>query len=241
MKATETLIYTNTATNQSISISFLSNLIPTAFDEDVDASFYTDKNSGQDGETLQNLDLEPREITIKAVFQADSNYRLFEKHIKSVFNPKTEGLLKYSDGEYTKSISCYPKSIPTFSYTNGKGSLETELICYGTYWKEQTVTDNLASMKLSFVFPQHFTPYTLFGVKAAQLVTKINNTGDADSGWTVRFVSSFGSVKNPYIINRKTGEDVYFSDEMRKGEELLIDFTKQQPIIYKNGKKDFLF
>ena len=69
MKATETLIYTNTATNQSVSISFLSNLIPTAFDEDVDASFYTDKNSGQDGETLQNLDLEPREITIKAVFQ----------------------------------------------------------------------------------------------------------------------------------------------------------------------------
>lgn len=78
MKATETLIYTNTATNQSISISFLSNLIPTAFEEDVDASFYTDKNSGQDGETLQNLDLEPREITIKAVFQADSNYRLFD-------------------------------------------------------------------------------------------------------------------------------------------------------------------
>ena len=56
MKATETLIYTNTATNQSVSISFLSNLIPTAFEEDVDASFYTDKNSGQDGETLQNLD-----------------------------------------------------------------------------------------------------------------------------------------------------------------------------------------
>ena len=56
MKATETLIYTNTATNQSVSISFLSNLIPTAFDEDVDASFYTDKNSGQDGETLQNLE-----------------------------------------------------------------------------------------------------------------------------------------------------------------------------------------
>ena len=102
MKATETLIYTNTATNQSVSISFLSNLIPTAFDEDVDASFYTDKNSGQDGETLQNLDLEPREIIIKAVFQADSNYRLFEKHIKSVFNPKTEGLLKYSDGSYIK-------------------------------------------------------------------------------------------------------------------------------------------
>ena len=33
MKATETLIYTNTATNQSVSISFLSNLIPTALDE----------------------------------------------------------------------------------------------------------------------------------------------------------------------------------------------------------------
>ena len=173
------------------------------------------------------------------MFQADSNYRLFEKHIKSVFNPKSEGLLKYSDGEYTKSISCYPKSIPVFSYTNGKGSLETELICYGTYWKEQTVTDNLASMKPSFVFPQYFTPYTLFGVKAAQLVTKINNTGDADSGWTVRFVSSFGSVKNPYIINRKTGEGVYFTAEMSKGDELLIDFTKQQPIIYKNGNKDF--
>lgn len=140
MKATETLIYTNTATNQSVSISFLSNLIPTAFEEDVDASFYTDKNSGQDGETLQNLDLEPREITIKAVFQSDSNYRLFEKHIKSVFNPKTEGLLKYSDGSYIKSISCYPKSIPVFSYSGGKGSIETELICYGTYWKEQTLS-----------------------------------------------------------------------------------------------------
>ena len=70
-------------------------------------------------------------------------------------------------------------------------------------------------------------------------MTKINNTGDADSGWTVRFVSSFGSVKNPYIINRKTGEGVYFTEEMTKGDELLIDFTKQQPVIYKNGKKDF--
>ena len=38
MKATETLIYTNTATNQSVSISFLSNLIPTVFDEDVSAN-----------------------------------------------------------------------------------------------------------------------------------------------------------------------------------------------------------
>ena len=94
-------------------------------------------------------------------------------------------------------------------------------------------------MKPSFVFPQYFKPYTLFGVKAAQLVTKINNTGDADSGWTVRFVSSFGSVKNPYIINRKTGEGVYFTTEMSKGDELLIDFTKQQPVIYKNGNKDF--
>ena len=88
MKATETLIYTNTATNQSISISFLSNLIPTAFEEDVDASFYTDKNSGQDGETLQNLDLEPREITIKAVFQADSNYRLLKSISKGYSIPK---------------------------------------------------------------------------------------------------------------------------------------------------------
>ena len=164
---------------------------------------------------------------------------MFEKYIKSVFNPKTEGLLKYSDGSYTKSISCYPKSIPVFSYSGGKGSIETELICYGTYWKEQTVTDNLASMTPSFVFPQYFTPYILFGIKAAQLVTKINNTGDADSGWTVRFCASFGSVKNPYIINRKTGEGVYFTEEMTKGDELLIDFTKQQPVIYKNGKKDF--
>lgn len=32
---------------------------------------------------------------------------------------------------------------------------------------------------------------------------------------------------------------MYFADEMVKGDELLIDFTKQQPVIYKNGKKDF--
>ena len=173
MKATETLIYTNTATNQSVSISFLSNLIPTAFDEDVDASFYTDKNSGQDGETLQNLDLEPREITIKAVFQADSNYRLFEKHIKSVFNPKTEGLLKYSDGEYTKShFLLSEKHTYIFIYQRQRQSGNgTDLLRH--LLKEQTVTDNLVKYETVFCFSQHFTPYTLFWRKSGiQLVNE---------------------------------------------------------------------
>ncbi len=45
MKASETLIYINTATNQSINISYNSNLIPAKFSEEVDSNFYTDKNS----------------------------------------------------------------------------------------------------------------------------------------------------------------------------------------------------
>jgi len=239
MKISEILTYTNTATQQSVNISFNADLVPTAFSEDVDTNFYTDKNNGQDGETLQNLDLEPREISIKAVFQTDKNYRLFEKHIKSVFNPKTKGELKISDDEYTKTISCYPESIPSITYASGKGMVDIELICHGVYWKENEVVDNLASLTPSFVFPQYFEPYTLFGIRVAQLVTKVNNTGDADSGWTVKFIASFGSVNNPYIINRKTGEGIYCNAALKKGDFITVDFTKEQPVVYKNGVKDF--
>ncbi len=119
------------------------------------------------------------------------------------------------------------------------GKIEISLICYGTYWNEPSITDNLASLTPSFIFPQYFEPFTLFGVKMAQLVTKINNRGDADCGWTVRFVASFGSAENPYIKNRKTGEGIYFITPLLKGDEILIDYTNEQPIVYKNGIKDF--
>lgn len=238
MNKNQKLTYTN-ENGSSIDISFYSTLIPEYFTDSLDVNFYTTKNSLQDGETLQGLDLEPRELALKCIFQNSNNYKAFERRIKNVFNPKLQGVLTLSDGSDTKTIDVNIDGLPQISYSGGKGVLIVSFISYGSYWKESKVTESLALITAKYSFPQSFYPYAVYGLRRSQLISTVENIGDCDCGYIVNFTATSGTAENPFIQNNKTGECINFNVSMAKGDTLQIDYTKEQPGIYYNGVKNF--
>ena len=238
MRSTEILRYTN-ANGERVEFSFNSTLIPTSFTDSLDINFYTTKNALEDGESLEGNDFEPRSLVIKAVFQGTSTAGELERRIKKVFNPKLSGVLEHTDGNETKEIAVNVESVPEISFNKALGNVTVKLIAFSSYWCKAKVTEQLAYLTPTFVFPQSFAGPVTFGRKITQLINEIQNIGDAECGYMINIKAATGSVSNPFIRNNKTGETIKFNLEMAQNDVVTVDYMSPQPIVYKNGVKDF--
>ena len=238
MKITEALRYTNDY-GDSLYFSYTSALQPIGFADTMDVNFYTSKNALEDGESVEGKDLEPRSLIVTAEFKVGNQYKELERRIRKTFNPKIGGVLALTDGNDTKEIYVQVDGIPEFKYKRTVGTVVINLIAYGSYWQKAKVTEQLAYLTPGLMFPQYFTGGMIFGKKTSQLVSVIKNIGDADCGSLINLKATGGSIRNPFVRSNKTGQAIKFSVAMEKNDVLTIDYMAAQPVIYRNGVKNF--
>lgn len=190
---------------------------------EVGADIQSQRSPFQDGDTLVDVLLEPRYMSIelkiygKDATDTESKRRLFA----SIFNPKLgSGTLKYVRGSEVKVINAVAESVPSFP--DGAGNRGTTyqramlfLKAPNPYWHSTAVTEEPAFEPL-FEFP--FEGTFEMGMQRDQRI--INNDGDALAPLKIEF---FGPALNPKIINKTTGEFIRIKQELMEDERMMID------------------
>ena len=102
---------------------------------------------------------------------------------------------------------------------------------------------NVADTQGMFGFPLILKPQgIILGLRKKSLFTDITNDGAVEVGMTVT-IETFGTVKNPRIINVNTNEYMRINKTLQSGEKIVIDTNKGKRSIYSyiNGVKTNYF
>lgn len=238
MKKNERLIYTN-ANGDSLEISWYSPYTPTAFADELDNDVTTSKTVQQDGENYISGTLEARALSIDGFFLLDETNTL-ERRLKKVFNPKFTGKLVYTNGEEQRYLTVSVDHVPQITNKPRRGEFSIDLTAHDPYWREEERTENIAILQAMLHFPVVIPLDTgiVFGARRSTLETPVTNVGDAESGFRVVF-RALGSVKNPQIINKETGERIRVIYNMQQGDVIEV---VNEPLVKKvlvNGVKAF--
>lgn len=238
MKATERLIYQN-SNGEKIEISWFSSYTPLKFTEELTNELTTTKNNYQNGYNYVSDSLESREITIDGFYQLQKN-NLLERNLKRVFNPTLSGKLIFDDGTEEKYINVKLESLPSIDNDKGIGKFSINFVAHDPFWRVQEKTEYIALLQpmLSFPLAISKTSGMLFGIKKSILETEIENVGDVESGFRVRFIAK-GEVVNPAIINSYTGEKIKINITMKKGDIIEVINEPTRKLVYFNGAKRF--
>lgn len=231
----EKLIYTNEQ-GASIEMSWFSILNVINFSDNLPVNYYTNKNAGQDGETLSSQSFDVRSLTIDCVYQVDDSSGSYERSLKRIFNPRFKATLKHIGKDFEREISVKLNEIPTIKHSGGKGMLMLDFVAHAPFWQDVPKIEYLAFVEASLSFPLTFIGGMTFGLRRNSLVSNIDNIGDVDCGFKVTFKASGGSVSNPYI--KKGDKHIRLNYEMAKGDLITVDMLGQSPVILLNEVKD---
>lgn len=200
----------------------------------------------QDGSTLIDQLLEPRDLTISMMIIANSNQSLQEhrRRLARLFNPKLGiGTLIWEINGLRYAIDAVSESnSPSFPAGEGAGRNYQQAIIYlkapNPAWYDPNVnTLTLASYVGGLSFPFKF-PIKL-GTVGDYL--SVDNIGDLN---TPVFISFKGPLVNPVLENLTTGEKIIITQSLPAGERLEINtaFGKKTVIrVDANGNKHNAF
>lgn len=231
----EKLIYTNEQ-GVSVEMSWFAVLNVVNYDDSLPVNYYTNKNAGQDGETLSSQSFDVRSLTIDCVYQVQDDIGSYERNLKRIFNPRLKGAVKHIGKDFEREISVKLNEIPTIKHSDGKGTLMLDFVAHAPFWQDVPRTEYLAFVEAALSFPLTFISGMSFGIRRNSLVSKIDNIGDVDCGFKVTFKASGGSVSNPYI--KKGDKYIRINYEMAKGDLITVDMLGQSPVILLNEVKD---
>lgn len=176
------------------------------------------------GYSVESTAYEPRDIVIKGY--VIDNLPQAKRLLNKLINPMQN--LRIRKGNYEIEAK------PDMSIKYGIGyEINNRLIC-------QFVISATAYMPLfKFKKPKLYNeakikPVSLFSLRIpkkkgicfgyvpAVSINNINNIGDVETGFLIRFVAEKGSVSNPIVKNNKTGEYIKAAIEMSKGDVIEI-------------------
>ena len=181
----------------------------------------------QDGRTVLNKWLEPREVNLEYIIRGNNNYHLQElkESVLSSFNPDLEKgklYIELRDGSlfYIEGIL---ESSPIFPDGAGRGNTwQTILItlyCPNPAIKSNIIIEKDMSAWIGGLeFPLVIEPYMQF--EEAGDTVDINNYGNLETPVKIEFR---GYAVNPKVVNITTGEFIKVDKEIQEDEVLKIN------------------
>lgn len=214
----------------------------------------TTDNALVDGSTVDGKRILNRPIHIEATLRDDRNNREERQRIIKFFNPKYTGKLTIDHSGTMRNIEYELEGWSFVAKDNvyDRLSIVVDLMCPDPFMKNiDNYGKNMAEITKMIAFPwrvltaKHYDtpdPYkglTLMGQICGYrtLTTEVilPNDGDVPTGVQIKFVATRGSVLNPKIIKRSTGQFMRVTVEMQQGDVLLIDTNKRHQVIELNG------
>ena len=195
---------------------------------DVDNEIYSTSGINQAGGTYLGYHIASRDIEIVGhINELDKAIvREYRHQINHVLNPAYSCVLTYQHEEYKRQIKCKVNSAPHFDMDGILQRFTINLLCLNPYWMDETETHTqiatwIGGMEFDSVNGLQLTnsaddPQWEVGYRLPNLITNIENSGDATTGLTITFTAQGG------LIDVKTQEYIQVNMDMLAGEEITI-------------------
>ena len=210
-------------------------------DEELDNEITAEKQSANHGETYISSSLGSRRIALDGFVDSKTDIEQYRREIIRVFNPTLDGELIYSNKSMGKDKIVFVKveSTPTVAWNKLKMTFSIDLVAHNPFWQEQEKSEYIALLTKKLKFPIVIPMGGMvFGLRKPLLETEVQNIGDVESGFRVIFKARSGTVINPQLFNKITGDYIKINYNMEKGDTIeVINYPELKKIIV-NGIPD---
>lgn len=199
----------------------------------------TSQGFDQDGASLLNSYVLPRDMEISGQIRAESTVRMQTLRDKmfNIFTPKTDVTITHYYGGVNRVITARVQKSPKFDFTNVQTvqNYSVELTASDPYWRDETETlVKIADIKGSFHFPLVIPKGkgVRFGIKSSSLIANVFNRSGIKVGMKFMFVAN-GEVTNPQLFHINTRKYFRLLCHMEAGERITVE-TGQENTVTRN-------
>ena len=183
------------------------------------------------GESYSGTSIKKRNIVITGIIK--DNFSERRMLLYEMFPLKTEGTLYYYENDIKRKINYQVEDVDV----EEKGmprAFTISLICPNPYFTD--IEENEASMATwtpKFCFPMISEKGIgiEFATKNVTVMGTIENNTNIEFGVTIVFTAN-GHVKDPYLVNVETQEQISIDIEMEAGDEIFITTQKGEKYIF---------
>lgn len=200
------------------------------------ASISSNTIYGVDGDTVTNIQGQPRTIVIDLRVKDGVSVDDAKKEILRVVKYKTNCTLFWSQSDWTRQISGFVESIEMPRFSNAV-AMQISLHCPVGYWMDteytvQSISSFVDLHKFSLAFPEAGVP---FGRYRNDQTRTVVNGGDVAVGIVCDIIAHGGGVTNPKIYDKNRdffGVDV----AMDAGDVLSFSTVRGAKTVSLNGE-----
>ena len=245
MLITKDLIITFKNDIGSVDISLFSEYTLTGFEEDLQNSITSTKQTLLHGTTYISNTLNERYITISGVIECNKYSEDLRLKLIRIFNPNLKGkLILQKSNNYYKTIDVYVEKVIEPKANKGIIEFEISLIALSPFWQDEIVTEYLALLSPTLKFPLNIPQKRgiTFGRRRSILESEVDNIGDIESGFKVIFKAKGGSVKYPKVYDVYTKQFIKINYEMEKGDILeIINYPELKKVTLNGTENAFKY
>lgn len=223
--------------NTSISLTKNSGFLLTDAEglTQADVAIAATEFGNDDGSIVNSLRTQPRGIVLYLTIKAGQDVETVKRDILSIIKPKQTGRLEWTQNGRTIEIEGVVHAISMPRFTNA-AVMQITMYCPYAYWQDAAY--NIRYIELvdalhhfAVTFPQGTG--IVFGYYNLNLTKTFENLGDAATGVIITIIAT-GDIENP-LLERDDGLYFGIMDTMAAGDSIVINTTKGQKSVEKNG------
>lgn len=204
----------------------------------------TSQGFDQDGASLLNSYVQPRDMEIQGQILASTTYEMQNQRDKllNLFLPKEELKITHYYGGITRVINARVEQSPRFKFTNVSRLQDYDIALTATepFWRDEDETlVQIANVIGRFHFPLIIpeTEGVCFGIKQIALLKGITNKSSIKAGMRFIFKAN-GKVNSPQLFNVNTREYFRLLCRMEAGEQITVDTEAKTVTRAKKGLRE---
>lgn len=196
----------------------------------------------QDGASLLNSYVLPRDMEIAGQLQAATTYQMqnLRDKLLNIFLPKRELTITHHYGGITRCITAHVAKSPQFDFSQVSTvqNYFISLTAAEPYWRDKNETlVQIANVIGKFHFPLIIPKGrgVCFGVKQKSRIVDVVNKSSIKVGMKIIFIAN-GTVSNPLLFNINTRKYIKLLCSMEAGEQITVETGQNNTVTReKNG------
>lgn len=196
----------------------------------------TSQGFDQDGASLLNSYVQPRDMEIKGQIKADTTaqMQLLRDKLINLFIPKTDIMITHFFGGKNRVIKTRVEQTPDINFTAVSKIQEYSVTLTATepYWRDVNETlVQIANVSGGFHFPLIIPAGDgiIFGLKSASLIASVYNYSSIKVGMRIIFHAS-GHVEDPQLFDVNKRTFIRILCELEAGDEITIETGQDKTV-----------
>lgn len=201
-----------------------------------------------DGVSIDNVNIKEKILPITGAIIAKNKEDLDKKraYLSSLFNPKFESTLIYTNNAFTRKISGVVQDL---SFQPSIGFMQkflVQILCPSPFWEDlYPKKEEVALWQGDFEFKLDI-PEDVgieMGHRVSNLICNVCNSGDVSCGMKIQF-RALATTSNPSLFNVNTREFIKINQTLETGDVLEINTefsNKRIELIKSNGIRSNVF